>query len=156
MSQFKYPKRMSQRQIAAAFGCTRQAVAKWDCPRNSDGSYNITTVIQWRVERAVDQVAMSDTGSSSLEEWRRGRVTMLEMDIAYRQGELVERAEVLRQIRLMVADVKSRFLLLPRALAPRCSGKSTAAVAEILDAGVRGVLDLLAKGESAYEKENAQ
>lgn len=43
--------RLPQKVIAWAFGVTAATVRSWDCPRNKDGTYNLSSVFRWYLER---------------------------------------------------------------------------------------------------------
>lgn len=109
-----------------------QAVAAWitgvsvrtlrdatDAPRNGDGSYNIRSLIGWRIakERAAlainreDPLMYDDTDSPGLERYRTAKAQLAELDVAERQRSVLRRDQV--------RDALGRFASILRRLGER-------------------------------------
>jgi len=86
--------KLTQAQVAGAFGITPSAVARWRCPRNSDKSYALPEVIKWRVELASQDEGMSAETSPAVERYRMAKAKLAELELAERQQVLLPRAIV--------------------------------------------------------------
>lgn len=104
----RFPRRLLQREIAAAVGVSANAVRAWDCPRNEDGSYDLREVIAWRVADAVaresgppkgapvptgdpeiDALMAAGEGSPALERWRLARAAQEEIKLEQMKQEVL-------------------------------------------------------------------
>lgn len=96
-------------QVGRLYGVTRQGVANWHkkmgCPRGSDGSYDLATVIAWHEKAFVDDPTSDDT-SPALERWREARADREEIQLAELQEQMVSIKHVQRYAATLHASVK--------------------------------------------------
>lgn len=115
---------MKAADVAKLYQVDPSAVSKWvsrdKCPRNADGTFDLAAVIAWREERLSAAAETEKTGGKSeeLERWRRHRADLAELDLKFRRGQLLDRAEVERGRVERVQIVKAALLALPRLLPP--------------------------------------
>lgn len=84
-------------QAAEALGVTRQTLHEWktakDCPKNADGSFNLTRLIDWRLAELVARHPASKSAaggeSDAGERFRLAKARGEEMKVAQKRGELV-------------------------------------------------------------------
>ena len=106
--------RLSQKDLAAAFGVTGRAVRDWDeCPRNEDGTYDLPACIRWR----------ANAGSLDLNAERARlaceQANRTALDNAVKRGELLSVDSVSAAWAMLMSVLRANLLGLPSKAAPR-------------------------------------
>jgi len=91
--------RMPQEATAAVLGVTRQAMSLWarrDCPRNSDGTYDLGAVVRWRVAELEEreQRARRVAGQGRVRR-DQAQAELAELQLAERKGEMLPRTALI-------------------------------------------------------------
>lgn len=136
----------SQREIGLAFGISRQAVMQWtDCPRNPDKSYNLPSVIQWKIERerATGDPYMSGSDSPALEQYRAAKARLAELDLQERTRNLVDRAHTVKCMMEFGAVIRSCGADLER----KHGAAARERLDQAIDAAVAAVKKMLGENE---------
>lgn len=142
--------------VAAAFGVTKQSVASWNrqgMPRNKDGiTYSLPECIKWRIAQLTDSGPnLTEEAQRWLTQFRMERAKLARLEREKVEGTLVDRREVLTALREMQAHVKKHLLLVPRVAPPRMIGKTSSGQAEVLKQLVDAILSGMVNGFSAKQ-----
>ena len=116
------PENATQTNVARVLGLRSPgAVRNWDCPRNTDGKYNIPAVIKWRIEQEVIRMVPTDLDpdligapSDKLEELRGVKVELAKLDLSQRHGELLVKDDALLIMRTLASLVRNATAQLQR------------------------------------------
>lgn len=146
-------RRLTQRQLASAFGITDRAIRLWDdCPRNKDKTYNLPDVIEWRINKAKDEmvglVPTDPESRDTLDEYRKERVLITRMEREQLEKKLVPVEEVTTAFTERCFELTRRMLLLSRRVAHRVAAASKQVqkkVVDIIDEEVRQAMDEYAR-----------
>jgi len=125
----------SAAEVGRVFGVSRQAVCAWKgCPRNSDGSYNLTDVIQWRVESLTEQLRarVPEPPSTALERYREARARRAELEVGQLQDSLVDKADVEARWGRVLSHLVQSFDGMGRVLAPRLAMRHEKEIAQTI------------------------
>ena len=146
---------MSQNQLARVFGVSgktmsvRFSEAQEKCPRNTDGSYDLTTVIRWWLSRAqaAAKAGRKDIGRDAPEvkRWRGAKADITEMERDTMAGKLVDKARGEAHIARGVTAFCERMRGLGAVLAPQVESKSKPEIVSVISATVREYLDKLSE-----------
>ena len=136
--------KMKQTDIARALGFHRTTIHKWaseepPCPRNSDGSYNLKKVVQWLIFRAEENTEPTAEGSHWLEEFRKHRARLAELEVEVKEKSLVSREAVIKSWAARWGLQKVLLWNLPPRAAPLLIGKSVNEIRQILQDEVRSI-----------------
>lgn len=133
--------------LAGIYRLTTSAISAWHvkdgCPRNADGSYDLSVVIGWRegrIQAAADRAAEAGSGSVALERWRVARAAQEEIRLAAMTGEYLPRAEVEEGRVARVLTLKRAMLGLPRAVAPVLAGMEPREIQAYLTDRIRAMI----------------
>lgn len=131
---------------AELLGVTVQWLAKLsEAPRNPDKTYDLCALHAWRVSQKVSEAEarnVSDENPDDLR-YKAARADKLELELAERRGELWPAAEVKVGVAQAFEVAKRALLAFPARMAQQTAGLPVEDVAQILDGGVRDVLDEL-------------
>ena len=104
-------------------------------PRNGDKSYNLFECLPWLKARWLKDSAIGGRGmeaeSTALERQRLANAQRAELDLATRQGQVVELEEIQQQALNWAAEVRRKILSF-RTLARKLENRSAVEVEEIL------------------------
>lgn len=105
------------------FGVRPQAVSAWkDCPRNKDGTWNLASVVRWKLQRAQEEAELDagiDERGDGLERYRAARADRAELEVAQMRGDLVDRADVEARWGRVLSHLVQAFDGMGKVLAPR-------------------------------------
>lgn len=146
-------KHFTTSQLAALYGVGPSAVSNWHkrggCPRNSDGSYDLTAVIAWREDRiraeVDDAMASSGKDSPNLERLRAARADMAELEFKTRLGKVIDLEQVKQREVTISTIFKQSLLNAPRELAPRLVGREIVEIETMIREKHESILRALAK-----------
>ena len=118
------------RVVNNVFGLTVHSTRHWTgrgCPRNADGSYNLSAVVQWRIDeiKAEASAPGADKQDADLR-FRTAKATLAELKVAVEEGRLVPAAEATKWLGKAVEAAKQRLLALPTQTAPILTNKVNA------------------------------
>lgn len=141
--------KLNQAQVAYQQGVTERTIRNWEeseglpCDRSSGApEYDDAACLSWRIER--------DTGGSySAERTRltKEQADKAEMENALNRGDLIERAEVVREVGGIIHAVKTRLLALPSQLSSYLANKDAADIQGQLTDAIYETLSELAEGD---------
>ncbi len=123
----------SAAEVGRVFGVSRQAVCAWKgCPRNSDGSYNLTDVIQWKLESVTEQLRarVPEPESSALERYREARARRAELEVGQMQDSLVSKSDVEARWGRVLSHLVQSFDGMGKVLAPRLAMRHEKEIAQ--------------------------
>jgi hypothetical protein len=144
-------------EIARIWQVTPQAVGLWvkrgSCPRNPDGTYNLTAVIAWREAQAA--------GVSDGVDWRernqRALALINEHDLAVKRGQYIETASAASWWADRVTEARVALQGVGAGMAPSLVGQDVQTIARLLDERLREICETLArKVEDALTDEPTQ
>ena len=124
---------MTASAVAKIFGIRRQSFAAWKgCPRNSDGSYNLTDVIQWKLDGLAAQMKARapEPESSALERYREARARRAELEVGQLQDSLVDKADVEARWGRVLSHLVQSFDGMGHAIAPRLAMRHEKEIAQ--------------------------
>ncbi len=124
---------MTASAVARTFGIRRQSFAAWKgCPRNSDGSFNLTDVIQWKLEGLTEQLRARapEPESSALERYREARARRAELEVGQLQDSLVDKADVEARWGRVLSHLVQAFDGMGKVLAPRLAMRHETEIAQ--------------------------
>lgn len=135
----------SQRQLARVYGLSYQAVQKWDCPRNDDGTYSLSAVVKWREECLAADTELCGGGSDSpaLEQYRAAKARLAELDLQERTKNLVDRAHTVKCMMEFGAVIRSCGADLER----KHGAAARERLDQAIDAAVAAVKKMLGENE---------
>jgi len=129
-------------------GVDVRTVRRWDeegHPRNDDGTYGAAASIEWRLTRALEG---DQDGARAKARADNERADKLALENAVRRGELVEVAEVEREVGALLADIRTRVLAVPTKSAPRVAHATDPAVCrEIIERDLHDALGDIATAD---------
>src|SRR5580700_7191772 len=94
---------LSQKDLATLHGVGQRSIHNWDTaghPRNDDGSYDATKSIAWRLSRELHDGWDVDAERARL---ARAQSEKAELDLQVRRGTVLERADVLADVGLLLS-----------------------------------------------------
>lgn len=134
--------RVSQTHLAAVMGCTRQAVAKWACPKNRDGSYDLAKVIVWYVGKQIDQALREAPEEKSLiDRMRSAKVRKAEIEVAKLEERLIEAEPVEQRWAETVTRFANALVQLEDSLSPRLEMVPASMARSLLGKALRATLE---------------
>ena len=136
--------RCSAAEVGRVFAVSRQAVCAWKgCPRNSDGSYNLTDVIQWRVESLTEQLRSRapEPPSTALERYREARARRAELEVGQMQDSLVSKSDVEARWGRVLSHLVQSFDGMGKVLAPRLAMRHEKEIAQTVRDEVRHTIE---------------
>jgi len=139
--------RVKQTDLADAIGVSTKTIQRWTqdgCPRNADKTYDLFAVLPWwrtLHERVAAEAASDEPNSPALEEGRRLRNELTRLELAKRQGELVDRAEVEVAWGQVLSALAQSLAGMPAAAASRLENRSAAEVSAVLAELIEDRLD---------------
>lgn len=125
--------RCTAAEVGRVFGVSRQAVCAWKgCPRNSDASYNLTDVIQWKLDGLTEQLRARapEPESSALERYREARARRAELEVGQLQDSLVDKADVEARWGRVLSHLVQAFDGMGKVLAPRLAMRHEKEIAQ--------------------------
>jgi hypothetical protein len=132
--------------LAYVFGVSRQAVHKWlkeNMPVESDGSFNIRKIQQWRSERSIKETDGDDFKKLTGEVKYR----LLKLELEREEGSLISRQQVKDDLGNEILIIKQHFLSLPRQLAPQLFGLEIVEIEKVLEKKIKEIILGFAKGK---------
>jgi len=140
-------RRVTGAQLSRLMRVTKQAIAKWSCPRNQDGkTFDLPTVIAWRVSQLERKIAAGPASADAeLRRYRAAKAKLAEFDLARREKELVEVDVVSNRWGRTLVHFRNVLLAMPSRMAPILEGRDAPAVASALEAEIRSVLAEIAE-----------
>ena len=136
--------RCSAAEVGRVFGVSRQAVCAWKgCPRNSDGSYNLTDVIQWKLEGLTEQLRSRapEPPSTALERYREARARRAELEVGQLQDSLVSKSDVEARWGRVLSHLVQSFDGMGKVLAPRLAMRHEKEIAQTVRDEVRHTIE---------------
>ena len=127
--------RCTAAEVGRVFGVSRQAVCAWKgCPRNSDGSYSLTDVIQWKLDGLTAQLKerAPEPESSALERYREARARRAELEVGQLQDSLVDKADVEARWGRVLSYIVQAFDGIGKVLAPRLAQRQEREIAQTI------------------------
>ncbi len=133
---------MSATSVGRILGVSRQAVGHWGkrgCPKNSNNTFDLSQVIQWREEQTRAEL-LNEKDSPALERKRQAEAGLKELDLEERLGQIVplEEVEAGRVARVLV--VKRALLGMPTQIASTLVGLDARQISALLKERVRGII----------------
>jgi phage terminase Nu1 subunit (DNA packaging protein) len=132
-------KSVSRKIVAQVFKMDASNVNKWcsrGCPRNKDGSYDLSEVIAWR----LDELALSNDGNSESPEaqkwltaFRRERALLAKIERKKVEGKLIQVDEMFREWAKRLNTLFSGIRLWSDRLSPRLEGKNRDEIGRIFE-----------------------
>ena len=146
--------RTPQNTVAQILGVTRQAVAGWDCPRNTDKTYDLRRVVQWRCAMLESQALADDSKSTpELRRLRRLQGDKLAHEMAVGRREFVNAADVDHEWGVLLTRLRLRLVRLPQALMAVLPPATANTTIPIVKKEVKGALDDIIR---EYDKETKE
>lgn len=119
--------RLSQKDLARAIGFSVRTIRDWkDCPRNPDGSYSTKNVVQWLLDRTVDDSVAVEADPESrkwLSLYRKERYLLAKLDREEREGKLISFDDVGTAWGRRMSEVSSGLDMLAYRLPPLIEGR---------------------------------
>ena len=134
---------MTASAVAKIFGIRRQSFAAWKgCPRNPDGTFDLTAVVQWRVENLAEQLRSRapDPPSTSLERYREARARRAELEVGQLQDSLVDKADVEARWGRVLSHLVQSFDGMGKRLAPRLAMRHEKEIAQTVRDDVHHII----------------
>ena len=134
----------SAAEVGRVFGVSRQAVCAWKgCPRNSDGSFDLAHVIQWKLESLTEQLRARapEPPSTSLERYREARARRAELEVGQLQDSLVDKADVEARWGRVLSHLVQSFDGMGKVLAPRLAMRHEKEIAATVRAEVHHIIE---------------
>jgi predicted transcriptional regulator len=133
--------------LARKLGISKATVSKYvhDGLPAERGGFDVEKAQAWHdeaVTRTKAGTAQTPAGRTADERYREAKAGKMEKELAESLGELVPRADVTREWRLRVLQVKDHFLFLGREVAPQLVGLSVRQIQVEID---RRVFQILAQ-----------
>lgn len=124
--------------VGAVFKMHPSNVNKWrkrGCPRNEDGSYDLSAVIKWRMEDLALNRSIPENPEAQkwLTEFRKERAIMAKIERKEVEGDLINKEDMSREWGIRLGTLFSGIRLWSNRLSPRLDGKSRDEIMRILD-----------------------
>jgi len=109
--------KINQREVADFFGLSANAVAKWNCPRNKDGTYNLLKLVAWwrkkseEEKRELRKTAQAQEGKIRLENAKAGKA---ELELQLAQNEVISRDQIHEVFAIAAQYIKKAGVVLGR------------------------------------------
>ena len=148
----------NQASLARKLGISKATVSKYvhdGLPAERGGMFDIEKAQAWHddaVTRTKAGTAQTPAGRTADERYREAKAGKMEKELAESLGELVPRADVTREWRLRVLQVKDHFLFLGREVAPQLVGLSVRQIQVEIDRRVFQILAQLSTEPKAIQK----
>ena len=130
-------------EVAAHFGVSERTVRAWlstDCP-GSHGDYRLDAIAAWREARHQPDPMLAGPTSPMMERYRGARAKLAELELAQRQGRLVDQAEAMTCWTILARRLRQAGAGLQKAFGP--------AAAKILNEAIE---DCLREVQDTFEK----
>ena len=127
--------RLRQVDLVNLLGTTRPSLNEWEnkyrMPRNSDKTYSLKDVLAWYIEYMKIK---NDTGSSKLstDKLRDLKAKQMELDLSEREGELLERKQVIAGFIARWQNIINSFNTKKREIAIMLHGQTINGIEDIL------------------------
>ena len=127
--------RLRQVDLCNLLGTTRPSINEWEnkygMPRNSDKTYSLKDVLAWYIEYMK---VKNDTGSGKLsnDKLRDLKAKQMELDLSEREGELLERKEVIAGFIARWQNIVNAFNIKKREVAIMLHGQTIDGIEDIL------------------------
>jgi len=147
-------RRMSRKLIAKTFGVLPSAVTQWHkrkemsggCPRNADGTYNLETVVVWRMAQGATRSGSTAGLAGERERLYKARADGAEINVALARGSVVPLQEVRAAVSDMIVAVRTRIMSIGQSVAPVVATMSDARlIKDFIDERNREALTELAE-----------
>ena len=157
---------LSIRQAARALGKSHTTVARWECPRNGDGTLDLSAVVDWLLAREYQRGLADGTGGEDKapddpeanRRWQEARAASWEIKVANELGVFLRRDDVERQWGEALATLSQELQALPTSLATRLEGMTReerqAAIEGALSAAVNRTRGQYEQGDVTSETES--
>ena len=119
MTDTKPARAPTPKELAKALGVARGTVYRWirhGCPREPDGSFDVSHVSRWRATQAAAR-GDSGAGATAVERWQAARAERIELEVRELRGELIRRDEVEELMANVAAAMRRDMRRLGRKLA---------------------------------------
>lgn len=137
-----FPHTLAQKDLASAFGVTPQAICRWQCPRNDDGTYDLPVVFEWQEQRIAAAFVSEGPDKDEYDRrYRKAKAERLELELQKIRGDLVPTTEVVEELGRLLEGLKQDLLRLPAALAPELESRTAQQIHRTLDARVRAAIE---------------
>ena len=145
--------RMKATSLATVLGVSRQTIGKWDCPRNTDRTYDLSKVLQWRIVQLTSQSLLTESGGRQSPEMKRLRHIQadreqIKLDID--RGAVVQTVDVEHAWGVLLTRLRLRLVRLPQALMAVLPPATANTAIPIVEREIKGALDDIVR---EYDKE---
>jgi len=127
--------------LADLFSVSVSSIKKWDA-EGFPVKGELKEQIAWvRANRPIASHAITEARTRKI----NAEARLKELELMIKEGELVQRSEVLEHIKFIILETKNRFWLLRRTLPPKLSGRDSREWGDIIKAEVRQILENFSK-----------
>jgi hypothetical protein len=137
-------------EVAEFFGLNVQTVKQWrmESPPmpGAEGSYPLPAIVKWREDK-FRNMELSAEKKRQEQELRQITIDRKKLDLEVRQGQLIERKEVERDVALIFARVKNRTDSLPAEVATLVPAEQKIPVKRLVEEKVKTMQKEMTEGE---------
>lgn len=135
----------TQEAVARSLGVSTRTVQYWardGMPVNSDGTYDILKIQEWRMKKQGHgkKSDLSKKDQADLR-FRTAKANLAEMDYKKKMGQLLDKDDVEAGRVERVIVLKKKLLDMPRQLAPQLVGQEIVKIEEILNLRIREAIE---------------
>ncbi len=131
--------KLKRNETAEIFGKNPKTITRWNqdgMPRNSDGTYNLRNVIQWREEKIADTISPgleTEESQKWLTAFRKERALIAKIERKKLEEKLIPKGDVLDAWAWRLKEVAKGLQALAMRLPPLLVGKSQSEMRSVVD-----------------------
>lgn len=133
--------------VGSLFGVSYVAIGQWvhaGCPIRPDNKLDLKEVIKWREGWWKAKIKEEgSSGSDALEEWRRCRAEMAQIDLAAKRGEYVKIGDATAWWVDRTTEARTALMSFGQAIGPAIQGLPAREVQRICDERLRAICENL-------------
>ena len=153
-------KHMARKDIAKLFGVGPTAVTNWvqreKCPRHANGTFDLESVIDWRVSQGAKRSGKSVGLAAEKERLTKAQADAAEINLSLARGDVLPAKDVRAFFSDAYVAIRSRIMSIGQSVAPIVASMDNPTLIKgVIDAHHREALEELADGGRGMGAENA-
>lgn len=146
-----------QDELSEIFGVNPRTIRRWakqGMPKASEGCYSIAAIQEWRFRNDKRKKTEKTKDGEWELRFRQYKALLAEIEWKEKTGQLIPIGDVERDSVQKIIAIKTKFLSLPRTIAPQLVGLEVQKIESILRIRIEEIINDFASGKVIYNKKN--